>query len=225
MTRDLLIVLNPRQIDECVDAIRALNIDQAWLTGYTEHELEDVIEAVIDHIDHAHYEHVLILPDDTIPTQAALDAILDLLRAGHPVVTGYCNLDERADEDRVNLTRTPLTEPRTVASYDFWTQAEIDAWALDVIPTYFAGFALTGMSRELWQRFPFRAYGNPGCSSDYHLSLRLHNARVPIVAPKAGRIHHVKETWNTRDREARKGLLIGLVPQRVELVEAVTADA
>lgn len=205
---DLLVVLNPRDIAECVLTISALDIDQAWCTGYTEHELEPIIAQLVERTDHDHY---IVIADDTIPTQPALDAVQQLLHDGHPIVTGYCNLDTTGDT-RVNLTRSPLTEPRTMRSYDFYTQAQVDEHPDDPVPTHFAGFALTGMSRTMWQRYPFKAYGNPGCSSDFHLSMRLAaDGWIPIVAPKAGRIHHVKDLVNTLDRDPRKLSLVGKV--------------
>lgn len=210
---DLLIILNPRRIAECLLTLRALDIDQAWCTGYTEHQLQRVIrDLVTQHV----YDHYIVVPDDVIPTQPALNAVQAALAAGHPVVTGYCNLDTSGD-DRVNITRSPLTEPRTMASYDFYTQAQVDKYTTPLVPTHFAGFALTGMSRELWQRYPFRAYGDPGCSSDFHLSRRLADARVPIVAPKAARVHHVKDVVNHLDADPRKRLMLKRGRGRVTL--------
>ncbi len=202
---DLLIVLNPRQIAECLLTLRALKIDQAWCTGYTEHQLQPVIADLVE--QHA-YEHYIVVPDDVIPTQPALDAVRAALAAGQPVVTGYCNLDTSGD-DRVNITRSPLTEPRTMASYDFYTQRQVDQYRAELVPTHFVGFALTGMSRPLWQRYPFQAYGSPGCSSDYHLSRRLAADGVPMVAPKRGRVHHVKDRVNHLDSDPRKRLILG----------------
>ena len=43
MPKPLLIVMNPRRIPECVDAINALSIDKVWVKNYTERELVDVI--------------------------------------------------------------------------------------------------------------------------------------------------------------------------------------
>ncbi len=108
-------------------------------------------------------------------------------------------------------------------SYDFYTQREVDEHPDDAVPTHFAGFALTGMSREMWQRYPFQAYGKPGCASDFNLSTRLAADDVPIVAPKAGRIHHVKDTVNCLDQDPRKLSLVGKVTPDVIMRRRVIA--
>lgn len=210
----LLMVMNPRNIPECVQAIEDLSIDQAWLTGYTEDQLVRIIPQVLENTEHSHY---LILADDCIPTQAALDAVLGALREGHPVATGYCNLDTAQHADTYNITRAPLTTPRTIGSYQWWTQQHVDQHDGDLLPTTFAGFALTGMTRQLWEQYPFQCEGNPGAASDWCLSLRLQTDGVPIVAPRAARVHHVKTRWNEMDSHPSKRLLIGEIPPRVEL--------
>ena len=100
--RPLLVILNPRRIDECIASFQALDIPRAWLTGYTESELEEVFPRLVEESAYSHY---VVVSDDVVATQAALDAVLRLLDQ-HPVVTGYCNLAE--GNELVNLLRTPL---------------------------------------------------------------------------------------------------------------------
>lgn len=206
----LLIVFNPRNIVECVDSIRALPIDQAWLTGYYEHQLVDVIADIVR--DHDEYTHFLVCSDDPVIPAFALEAVLDALDDGHPVVTGYCNLD--ATDMRVNLTRRPFrnTHTSTMEDYDLYHLSEVLGWPDELVPTHFAGFALTGMDREMWLRYPYQSDGVP---SDFNLARRLQGDQVPIVAPKQAFMWHTKEKINQGDREPRKRLLIGEVEPSV----------
>ena len=89
------------------------------------------------------------------------------------------------------------------------------------MPTYFAGMSFTGMSRDMWQSFAFPAVGSGArrCS-DWHLSWRLTDAVIPIVAPKEGWIRHLKRPWNDPDLEnPQKLLLIGQLEPEVRLEE------
>ena len=209
----LLLILNPRDIRECVESIAALDIDKAWLTGYSEYGLISVIADLIDETDYSHY---LVLSDDAIASQHALEAVLELLW-NHPVATGFSNLD--CVEPWVNLAKTPLIGRNPGAgAYNLYQWAEVLGYPSPVVPTYFAGMCLTGMSRELWQQFPFDCYnGDPGNASDFSLCLRLQDAEIPIVAAREGFVYHVKELWSKPDQEERKKLLIGKIPASVRI--------
>lgn len=204
----LLLVLNPRRISESLLTISALHIDQAWLTGYSEHELQAVIPTLVE--QQHQRTHFIVLSDDTIPTQPALNRVLDLLEAGAPVATGYCNLDTSQDT-RVNTTRSPLKrDTPSLDAYDFHTQPEIDAYPDPVFRTWFTGMALTAMTRSMWQRFPFKAYLPPGNASDFNLSHRLQMNQIPIWSHREARIHHIKDRVNYLDTDPRKQLLLGV---------------
>lgn len=207
----LLLVMNPRRIPACIESIDALDIPKAWMQGYNEYELQDVIAGIVEQVEHDHY---MILADDCTVTQEAVDEVLALHAAGHPVATGYCNLD--SSTDLVNVQRTPLIDlvPRGASSYDFMTQGEVDA--IDgPFQTYFAGMSLTSMSREMWLRFPFGVHGWPGSASDYHLCKRLQDSGVGIVSTRAARVEHDKDDWTHVDQRPYKRLLLGGKHRRV----------
>lgn len=209
--KPLLLVLNPRRIPECVDAISSLPIDKVWLQNYTESELSDVIPDVLAQVPH---DVIGILSDDTIPTRAALDEVLALAQPGR-VTTGWCNLDDTSD--LVNLSTEPLaTSTPTTTAYTFPTRAWVEAHYTREVPTYFAGHCLTFMDRDLWRRFPWECYGGPpGYASDLMLSWRLQEAGVPIVAARDGFVRHVKARWNYVDDTPGRQLLIGVEPSGV----------
>lgn len=219
--RPLLLVLNPRDIRECVESIARLPIDKAWLRSYTEDELTRVIPEVISDADGS-YDYFLIVPDDCVVTPGALASVLEQADA-HPVVTGFTRLD--ATHPLVNITTRPLIGDEPVpGAYDFYAYADVMAHDGPTLPTGFVGFALTGMSRELWQRFPFQArgVGSTACCSDFDLSVRLRDAGIPMVAVTGGYVEHVKIRWGERDcgKDPRKRLLIGERPQGVIYEEA-----
>ena len=123
--RPLLFVMNPRRIPECIQAIEDLDVDRCWLTGMTEAHLAPYLNEVVAETS---YDVYLIVSDDCVPTQDALDAVLALLEQGWPVATGYCNLDEGEYAHVVNLTKSPLVGfPPNERSYDSFTLAEVAA--------------------------------------------------------------------------------------------------
>jgi hypothetical protein len=136
----------------------------------------------------------------------------------HPVVTGYCRLDW--SHPSVNITRQPLRgHVPTAGAYDFYSLDEVQAWPDPLVPTGFVGFALTCMSREMWRTFPFGAFGgaSQAWSSDFHLSMRLRDAGVPMMAARGGLVGHLKKRWNTLDNTPGRELLVGKEPAGVEL--------
>ena len=205
--------MNPRDIRECVDSIARLSIDRVWLRSYTEAELVEAIPAALDLAGPA-YDYVLLVADDVVVFPGALDAVLSLAE-NLDVVTGYTRLDSTSPF--VNLTKRPLAGDVPVAgAYDFFRYEEIAASGDRAIPTGFVGFALTGMPREMWDEFPFAVFGgSPGYSSDFSLSVRLRDARVPMFAARDGYVEHVKEEWNRLDTEPRKRLLLDERPSEL----------
>jgi hypothetical protein len=181
-------IMNPRRIPESMDALGALNIDKVWLRNWTEQELVRVIPEVIRDSDH---DPIGMISDDCIPTQEALDLVLDAYEPG-AVYTGYSNLDDATDV--VNLCDAPLViqEEATPECYPMVTRAHVEAQPDALMRSYFAGFSFTFMSREMWERYPFAAYGHPGCQSDYQLCKRLQADGVKIFAVRGAFILHLR---------------------------------
>ena len=202
-----LFVLNPRKIPACIAAIQALDIPTCWISYMTEPQAAKAINQQIRATD---YDRYVIVSDDTIPTQDVLDLILKTADQGHPVVTGYCNLDEDANRLIVNLAQNTLPPPPPEpGSYQFLPRHYVEAPGRSVIPTSFAGLALTLATRTILEQHPLTvsAYGG---QMDYMLSYNLQQAGVPIVAPNGAYVHHVKERWNHADQNPDKRLLVGI---------------
>lgn len=214
--RALLCIMHARQIPECIDSLERLQCDKAWMTGYTDAELGAVHEQLVADTD---YDFYITVSDDCIVTRKALDAVLDLLHAGHPAVTGWCRLHRKSP--LVNLSTRPLRgKLPSKAGYSFPRFDEIINDPRPVIPTHFMGFSLTGMTRELWRRFPHRAYTQiraSGYSSDFNLCSRLRDAGVPMVAARDGYVEHMKVAGRKPPSHA---LLIGQMTQEVRVEAA-----
>ena len=194
--KPLQMIMNPRNIPVCMEALQALRVDKVWLKNWTERELVSVIADVIQSTDH---DVIGLLSDDTIPGQEALDLILDAFEPS-AVYTGYCNMDEGRDE--VNLSRKPLiiTSSATADCYEFPARVEVDEHD-GLYPSFFTGFAMTFMSREMWLKYPFDCIGDPGYQSDYRLSVRLQEDGVKIWAPPGAFMPHLRFEESTKHLE------------------------
>lgn len=214
--KPLLCVMNARRIPRVIDSLEALDCDLAWMTGYTDAELGPVHQQIVEQTD---YDAYLVVSDDCVVSQAALDAVVKLLEEGRPAATGWCKLHTRSEF--ANLCRAPLrgTDPKPSA-YPFYRADAVRRFRDSVVPTHFMGFALTGMPRELWRRFPYGAYTErraSGYSSDFHLCVRLRDAGVPMVAAREGYVDHLKLAVRRKPPDHR--LLVGEIEKQVLLRE------
>lgn len=209
--KPLLVVLNPRDIAECKESISELDCDLLWASYMTEAEAARRINEAV--AENPTYDAIGIVADDCIVSQEALDAVLDGLEEAE-AVTGWCRLDRT--HPLANVTKGPmkLRHPG-IDAYGPWYQArELLDRSGERVPTGFMGFALTFLTRELWDRFPMQpiAADGKGFASDFSLSLRLQDAGVPMWVTCCSEVTHVKERWSwdwTPDTDPRKRLLIG----------------
>jgi hypothetical protein len=198
--RNLLLVMQARILLPELDRIRALHIDKVWFRGYNEKQLETAMPKVIEDTN---YDNYILLADDTLPEQKALDCIVEGLLS-HEIITGYSNT--HVGSPRVNLCRSPLrgTFPGPI-SYDWMTFADVSRKE-QIFQTYFMGFSLTGMRRELWRAYPFktvqmtphpkRVLGFDGWGSDFMLSKRLHQGNKLQLAHKDAFVVHTNRQEN-----------------------------
>jgi hypothetical protein len=212
--RTLLVVLNPRAIPSCLASYEALDVDRAYLTGFYEYQLAQAAMQIPDD-----YDAYVIVSDDVIVSQEALDVVLRYVDDEHPVVTGYCSLDSGRHKGWVNLSHKPIHDPiPRVENYEFMTYDAVSTAETPLVPTCFVGMALTAMTREIWQRFPFDVCQPYNAQCDYSLSYRLTRAGIPMWAARDGFVEHVKQRWNEPDTDPEKRILIGQVPAEVRMV-------
>lgn len=212
--KDLLVILHPRSIHEALDSYAGLNIDKLWIDRMTEWDIAEQWELVM--AEAAGYDRLIVVSDDAVVRQPALDAVIRLLDDGHPVATGWSNLSY--EDFRTNLCKTPLAPEPAIDAYDLYHISEVMTYPDPVVPTWLVALCITGMSYEMWNTYPFMVYADyPGCCSDFHLSKRLEIDGVPMVAAREAMCYHIKTTWNTMDTEHRKRLLIGEEPMGIRL--------
>ena len=215
--KPLLFVTNPRTITAAIESFRALPIDVAFVSGYTQSQAVEPIAELIESTD---YDVYLACADDCVVESSAVDAVLSLLDE-FPVATGWCRLDRT--HEFANITTEPLRGDRPVEdAYSWWRADDVFAYPGVAVPTFFTGMCLTAMSRELWLRYPYRVYGEsgPGYSSDFRLSVRLRDDDVPIVAAREGYVEHLKERWLRLDEDPKMRLRIGEIPAEVTIETA-----
>jgi len=203
---DLLVVLNPRRMAEPMAAFQRLPIDRLYVRGMREFDVESNWIEIMERT--SGYERLIVAGDDGIVRPHALEAVQRLLDAGHPVVTGYSNLSET--DYRVNLTKSPLKgDAPSEDAYNLWDLPAVMTYHFEAVPTYFSGYTLLGMERELWERYPFRVFGGwPGFGSDFSISKRITDDKVPIVAAREAFVWHQKAVWNHTDATPGRELVM-----------------
>jgi hypothetical protein len=204
-----LMILNPREIPDCMEALASLPVAKCWIQYMPERQ---AAWAINEAIKATSFDRYVVISDDTRPTPEALAAVLALHDENTDLcVTGYCQL--AADTPLMNLTTNVLPPPPPlVTSYAFMTKDEVEEY--EVIDTTFAGLALTCMTRELWLDHPLEV-SEFGGQMDYVLSYNLAQSGIGIISPRDGFVFHVKERWNQLDEAPQKRLLIGAKPQAV----------
>ena len=221
-----LVILHARQIREFEIATAELQIPKLWLTGYTERELSDgVFRWALEESD---YDNYIVVSDDALVRQHALDGVVTALETGGiEVATGY---SQRSHTDwMVNVTSGPLKDSKpSIDAYQFRQFREVVSWPEPLVPTWFTGMSLTGMSKEMWRRFPFQCYADGvmdnGYASDFNLSRRLQDERIPVYAVRESFCYHWRAEWRHTNHPEDASPLIGVIGPAVTLHDAeVTA--
>ena len=91
--KEILMILQPRAIPEAIESLNTLDIEKVWFRGYTEMELEIVLNDFINDTD---YDYYWIIADDVVVDNKPLEVLRPKLYEGE-VVTGYCKLNHSSD--------------------------------------------------------------------------------------------------------------------------------
>ena len=91
--KEILMVLQPRAIPEAIESLNTLDIEKVWFRGYTEMELETVLNDFIKDTD---YDYYWIIADDVVVDNKPLEVLRPKLYEGE-VVTGYCKLNQSSE--------------------------------------------------------------------------------------------------------------------------------
>lgn len=225
-TRNCLMVMHAREIEESMRCLRALPIDQAWFTGYTEAQLQEPINRFVEE---SAYENYIIVSDDILADAATFRIVEDGLER-HEVFTGWSNI--RPGLDRASARRTPIIGSQMFFQVTHYlpplhrllTEARIRTFpTMEQVRALGGEFrtkticnCFTGMRRALWLRFPFMVaksvYSSRGFGSDIMLYERLKRAGISVWCDSRAFFYHL---------DRRDHSIVGKVPRRVELVRAL----
>lgn len=229
-------VLNPRDIPECLMSIRALPIDKVWFRGFREDELTEPIRKFIESTN---YDRYLIVSDDVIATPLSLENVLRYQEVAE-VVTGWCNIfpddtlvslklhpfgDDLRKPSRTRflrdsvpdvlhpLIRSVIREGERVSwmtrkLYAHFPREE-EIWAQKkLFRTYLLPWALTSMTRDLWLRYGFKPAEEDmrGAGSDLRASIELNKEGIVMLCSRDAFIFHLR---------TRRNFIIGKVSKEV----------
>jgi len=235
---EILMILQPRAIPEAIESLNKLDIEKVWFRGYTEMELEIVLNDFINDTD---YDYYWIIADDVVVDNKPLEVLRPKLYGGE-VVTGYCNLYQESDFVNLSLRKLPYLIPESEVynnyqviksgeiipdedvgdkyaefysrllenrDYVFWkhrlqelhlfppyliSQEQVNSMGDDYFLTYFAGWSFTGMSKEIWLKYPYQCSGK-GIGTDAQFAMRFFEAddNNRIYTHKDSYFIHLKE--------------------------------
>lgn len=253
--KEILMVLQPRAIPEAIESLNTLDIEKVWFRGYTEMELETVLNDFIKDTD---YDYYWIIADDVVVDNKPLEVLRPKLYEGE-VVTGYCKINQASefvnlsakpipyifdrteinhiyqqikwmhiksfiDEDHYEKNKEYYNDLNSHKGYDFWKyrlQAldfsesmmafdEVQNRSDEFFETYFAGWSFTGMSRDVWLKYPFQCSWN-GNGTDAQFAMRYFEANDTnnIYSHKESYFIHLKEV-ETKDNDfLKRNWLVG----------------
>lgn len=202
-----LMVLNPRDIPYCMEALRSLDVPTCWVSYVPEPEAARRINM---QIEATNYDRYVVISDDCEPTQEALDAVL-ALHDEHPdkCVTGYSNFDRHLPWVNLCWNRLHPPPPDKLDSYRFMRRIEVDL-KTEPIRSTFAGLSFTCMTRDLWLRFPLHCTAWGG-QMDYQLSYELQGAGLKILGAPGAFVQHHKDRFGVYpDASPEKQLFVGI---------------
>jgi hypothetical protein len=217
-------IMQAREIPECISSLRRLRIDKLWLRGFTEPQLEKVIPDIVKNPEYRRY---IIVSDDTIVSQAALDSILKW-QEEFDVLTGWCNVSLQTWRANVLFRPPPFwndtyyritrlmpqasgakvryyTDTRTLLKrmYESTLLSNFPACSEvlrkpPVFRTYYVGWALTSMSRDMWLYYGFRfpRWKDHASGSDDLMSRIMNADGVKMWCSRDSFIYHLNTMRN-----------------------------
>lgn len=220
MSNNILMIMNSRDIPECIQPLKRLKIDKVWFRGYTETQLAPLLNKFIEG---THYDNYILVSDDVIVNDFALDNIIKYQNHHftNSVITGWCNLMPNINRGTVSLNplhynsyhSTLLKIPKWLIkplALAFWYippltllyQDRVNKSFTDIdsiyeqpkiFSNYFVSWALTSIPRDIWLRFPFKYKFTNGkaVGSDILMSLDLYNNDIPMYVARDSFVYHL----------------------------------
>ena len=216
-----LLIMNPRILEEALNSIKeCVDIPVTYFRAFTE---PGVLMAINEYIKQTDYTHYIMCGDDAIFTRKAVECVLKHVEdERYEVFTGWMNMHFEEDgtfsqESTVCFNKLPqIAQPDWGPSrkeYPPWVTIEaMNRRAKEPVRTAYANFALTGMKREVWLKYPVQTHPR-GNSSDHQLSWRLQSNGVEVWTHPDAFITHMRRGWSPL---MRKWLVGNEKPQIIE---------
>ena len=198
-----LLVMQPREIQDCLDSIKeCFDIPTVYFRAFSE---PMVCREMSKYIREHDYSHYIIVGDDHITTKPAAQCVLEYTENPlYTVFTGWMNMHLDGPADYLSKESTvsygPLvpirdSEGPNREEYGKWEPIQlIRNLPAKPFRTAYANFALTGATKELWEKFPLSTHPR-GNSSDHELSWRLQQAGICIWSRPRAFIKHLRRGW------------------------------
>jgi hypothetical protein len=184
-------ILQPRYILKCIRSLSELTIEKRWFVAMNNTLFPQEINKFIASTN---FDNYLIISDDGIVTNEALNKVVELLEKVE-VATGWCQISKTIPY--ANLSTKPLTKkvrcPVTMKNYTCPTVQEV-LNGPEVGITYFAGYCFTGMRRHIWLKHPQHPNEYSGSQQDFELSWDLQKSGVTIRYHRDAFINHLRKT-------------------------------
>ena len=200
-----LLIMNPRILMPALESIKeCVDIPVTYFRAFTEPQ---VLEAINQYIRETNYTHYIMCGDDAIFTRKAVDCVLKYTEdESYDVFTGWMNMHI---EDNGNFSREstvcfgrlpPIADEGWGPErdeYPPWVSMQTMArykTREEPLRTAYANFALTGMKREMWLKYPVMTHPR-GNSSDHQLSYRLQSGGIEVWTHPDAFITHLRRGW------------------------------
>ena len=197
-----LLVMQPREIRESLDSIKeSFKIPSVYFKAFSE---PMVCRQMTQYMKEHDYSHYIIVGDDAVISLQAAKTVLQYTEDERfDVFTGWMNMhlekngyfSEQSTVSYGTLVKINNPDGPTREEYGVWQPMQIIR-GLPPQPfrTVYANFALTGATKELWERFPLSTHDR-GNSSDHQLSYRLQQAGVKLWSHPHAFIKHLRRGW------------------------------
>jgi len=195
--RNVLMIMNARNIAPFKDCVDKLNIDKVWFKGYTEFELNTHINKFIQETD---YDNYFLAPDDLLIKKHHFE-LLERKLQYHDIVTGWGVWRQNYTwttiykQDRLYTYGQGPSLPLFKKHYNLVKTYEVDSLP-DEIETAFTGWFFTGAKRQVWLEYPYQTLAvhkdQPGASTDLHWSKRiLEDKKYKQICIKDAKVTHI----------------------------------
>jgi hypothetical protein len=238
----LLGIMHPRRLPFFLESMQRIDyMDIVLAKNYPLIDAQNQIRKFFLEND---YDVLVFTSDDVeLPYEAPRQIIEDIEGTGHKIITGWSRC--RPDRQEANITLEPISNidkrrdvPIYYEAYRFMKLREIDAMLQQgktLIPVWFVGWSLTGMTREivgLWQPrgwyfqhtepYHYVLNGRKGCwcSSDLWFSYNIWKLGIPKYADLRVKVPHNPPLLGKTNPEKAKMLLVGKEPSKVEFIKA-----